>query len=68
MVCDFLEGETRSITSSINIPFKHPSLSCFIRGYASYYDCEIEIGNDDYDEREEYEILLFLGYPSIPSV
>ena len=68
MVCDLPEGEARSITSSITIPFKHPSLSCFTRGYASDSDCEIEIENDDYDEREEYEILLFLGYPSVPSI
>ena len=66
MVCDFPASETRCITSSITTPFKHPNLSCFTRGYASDFDCEIEIENDDYDEREEYEILLFLGYPLSP--
>ena len=68
IVCDLSEGEARSITSSITFPFKHPILSCFTRGYASDFDCEIDIENDDYDEREEYEILLFLGYLSVPCI
>ena len=68
MVCDLLEGEARCITSSITIPSKHPSLICFTRGYACDFDCEVDIENDDYDEREEYEILLFLGYPSFPCI
>ena len=68
IVYDLSEGEASSITSSIAIPFKHPSLSCFTRGYASDFDFEIDIENDDYDEREEYEILLFLGYPSVPCI
>ena len=66
IVYDLPKGEASSITSSFAIPFKHPSLSCFTRGYASDCDCEIDIENDDYDEREEYEILLFLGYPFLP--
>ena len=68
MFYDLPEGEAKSITSSITIPFKYPSLSCFTRGYASDFDCEIEIENDDYDEREKYKILLFLGYPSVPYI
>ena len=68
IVCNLSETEARSITSSIPIPFKHPSLSCFTRGYASDSNREVDIKNDDYDEREEYEILLFLGYPSVPCI
>ena len=68
IVCDISETEAGSITSTIPIPFKHPSLSCFTRGYASNFDCEVDIENDDYDEREDYEVLLFLGYPSVPYV
>ena len=68
IVCDLLESEGGPITSFITIPFKHPSLSCFTRGYTSDSDCEVDIENDDYDEREDYEILLFLGYPSVPYI
>ena len=68
IVCDLPEIEAGSITSTIPIPFKHPSLSCFTRGYASDSDCEVDIENDDYDDREDYEVLLFLGYPSVPYV
>lgn len=68
IVCDLPLSETSCITSSIFIPSRHPSLSCFTRGYVSDSDCEVEIENDDYDDREDYEILLFLAYPSVPYV
>ena len=68
IVSDLSKNEARSITSSIPIPFKHPSLSCFTRGYTSNSNHVVDIENDDYDEREDYEILLFLGYPSIPCI
>ena len=38
----------------------------------SFYEKDIidilAIENDDYDKREDYEILLFLGYPSVPCI
>ena len=68
IVCDLSESEAGPITSSITIPFRHPSLSCFTRWYTSNSDYEVDIENDDYDKREEYEILLFLGYPSVPYI
>ena len=41
-------------------------MSLFTRGYyESDSETEIEIENDDYEEREEFEILLFLAYPSV---
>ena len=66
IVCDLSESVAETITTTIPIPFRHPSLSCFTRKYSSDFDREVDIENDDYDEREDYEILLFLGYPSIP--
>ena len=66
IVCDLPENVARAITTTIPIPFRHPNLSCFTRGYTSDSDREVQIENDDYDDREDYEILLFLGYPSVP--
>ena len=66
IVCDLSKTKAGSITSSIPIPFKHPSLSCFTRGYTSDSDHEVDIENEDYEKREDYEILLFLGYPLSP--
>ena len=66
IVCDLPESVVGTITTTIPIPFGHPSLSCFTRGYTSDSNWEVDIENDDYDKREDYEILLFLGYPSVP--
>ena len=66
IVCDLPESVAGTITTTIPIPFRHPSLSCFTRGYTSNCDWEVDVENDDYDERKDYEILLFLGYPSVP--
>ena len=68
IVCDLPESVAGTITTTVPIPFRHPSLSCFTRGYSSDEDREVDIENDDYDDREEFEILLFLAYPSIPYV
>ena len=68
IVCDLPESVARTITTSIPIPFRHPSLSCFSRGYTFDSNREVDIQNDDYDKKEDYEILLFLGYPSVPYV
>ena len=68
IVCDLPESVAESITTTVPIPFRHPSLSCFTREYSSNEDREVDIENDDYDEMEEFEILLFLAYPSIPYV
>ena len=65
IVCDLPESVAGTITTTIPIPFRHPSLSCFTREYSSNSDREVDIENDDYDDREDYEILLFLGYRSI---
>ena len=66
IVCDLPKSVAGTITTTIPIPYRYPSLSCFTRGYSSDSDREVDIENDDYDEREDYEILLFLAYPSIP--
>ena len=66
IVCDLLESVAGTITTTIPIPFRHPNLSCFTRGYSSNSNREVGVENDDYDDREDYEILLFLGYPSVP--
>ena len=68
IVCDLSESVTKSITTTVPIPFRYPYLSCFTRGYSSDEDREVDIENDDYDKREDFEILLFLGYPSVPYV
>ena len=68
IVCDLPESVAKSITTTVPIPFRYPYLSCFTRGYSSDEDREVEIEGDDYDEREDFEILLFLGYPYVPYV
>ena len=68
IVCDLPESVAKSITTTVPIPFRYPPLSCFTRGYSSDEDREVDIENDDYDDREEFEILLFLAYPSVPYV
>ena len=68
IVCDLPESVAKSITTTVPIPFRYPYPSCFTRGYSSDEDREVDIENDDYDEREDFEILLFLGYPSVPYV
>ena len=66
IVCKLPPSDTQSIVSRISIAAEHPSLSFFTRGYyESDSETEIEIENDDYEEREEFEILLFLAYPSV---
>ena len=68
IVCDLPESVVKSITTTVPIPFRYPYMSCFTRGYSFDEDREVDIENDDYDEREDFEILLFLGYPSVPYV
>ena len=68
IVCDLPESVVGTITTTVPIPFRHPSLSYFTRGYSSDEDREVDIENDDYDDREEFEILLFLAYPTVPYV
>ena len=52
IVCDLPLSDTRSIISLISITAKHPSLSYFTRGYyESDFEGEIEIENDNYEER-----------------
>ena len=68
IVCDLPESATKNITTIVPIPFRYPYLSCFTRGYSSDEEREVDIENDDYDEREHFEILLFLGYPPVPYV
>ena len=38
IVCDLPESVAGAITTTIPIPFRHPSLSCFTRGYSSNSD------------------------------
>ena len=66
LVCDLPKNETNIITTTATIPFRHPSLCVFTRGYFSDSDSEVEIEGSDDDSSEAREILMFLGYPSIP--
>ena len=66
LVCDFPKDETSPITTSAIIPFKHPSLSVFTRGYFSDSDREVDIEGSDKDSIEAKEILMFLNYPFVP--
>ena len=63
---NIIKCETNIITTCVKIPHKHPSLSVFTRGYYSKSEGEIDIESDDYEFREEREILICLGYPSVP--
>ena len=65
IVYDILKSLTNIITTCIHIPKKHPSLWAFTRGYYSDSDCEVDIEGDDFESREELEVLQFLGYPSV---
>ena len=38
IVCDLPESVTKSITTTVPIPFRYPYLSCFTRGYSSDED------------------------------
>lgn len=66
IVCSLPTHKVNIITTTINVPGEHPSLSVFTRGYAaeSESDDEVDIESLD-DEEERLQIMLFLGTPSL---
>ena len=43
-------------------------MSAFAKGYSSESDLEVDIENDEFEFREDDEILMFFGYPYLPPV
>ena len=67
-VCSILEYETNLISTYTNLPHVHLGMSAFVVGYSSESDLEVDIENDEFEFREDDEILMFLGYPCLPPV
>ena len=67
LICDIPEYETDLISTYTNLPHVHLGLSVFVRGYSSESDYEVDIENDEFEFREDDEILMFLGYPNLVS-
>ncbi len=67
LICSIPEYETDLISTYTNLPHVHLGLSVFTRGYSSESDYEVDIENDEYEFREDDEILMFLGYPNLVS-
>lgn len=66
LVCDLPKNETSCITTTPIIPFRHPILCVFTTGYFADSDSKAKIEGNDNESSEAREILMFLGYTSIP--
>ena len=68
LIYDILEYEIDLISSYTNLPHVHFGLDVFTRGYYLESNFEVDVENDEYDYREDDEILMFFGYPYLPLV
>lgn len=68
LVLDIPEHETDLISTYINLPWVHASVSPFVVGYSLESDHEVDVVNDalDDDSDEDGEIMMILGYPFFP--
>ena len=65
LIYDIPEYETDPISTYTSLPHVHLGLSILTRGYSSESEGEVDIENDEYEFREDDEILMFLGYPHL---
>ena len=65
LIYNIPEYETDLISTYTNLPHVHLGLSVSTRGYSSKSDNEVDIENNEYEFREDDEIMMFLGYPHL---
>ena len=56
------------IAASKKLTHVHADLSVWERGYSLESDLEVDVENDEYEFRQDDEILTFFGYPYLPAI
>jgi len=62
------QNELEPITCGKRLTDIHANLSTWERGYSSESDLEVDLENDEYEFRQDDEILTFFGYPYLPAI
>ena len=62
------QSELEPITSGKKLTHIHANLSAWEREYSSKSDLEVDLENDEYEFRQDDEILIFFGYPYLSAI
>ena len=63
------EYKTNLITSYYNLDYVHQNIGALVEGFSLELEYKVNIAYDDNEEgqrREDYEILMFHGFPYLP--
>ena len=62
------QRELEPITGGKKLTHIHANLSAWERGYSLESNLEVDLENDEYEYRQDDEILTFFGYPYLPAI
>ena len=62
------QSELEPITGGKKLTHIHANLSAWERGYSLEPDLEVDLENDEYEFRQDNEILTFFSYPYLPAI
>ena len=62
------QSELEPITGGKKLPHIHANLRAWERGYSSESNPEVDLENDEFEFRQDYEILTFFGYPYLSAI
>ena len=63
-----LQSELEPIIDGKKLPHIHANLRGGERGYSSKSDLEVDLENDEFEFRQDDEILTFFGYSYLPAI
>lgn len=66
LICSIPKYEIDLISTYTNLPHVHLGMSAFVKGYSNESDIAVDVENNDYEFKEDDEILMFFGYPDLP--
>ena len=70
LIHQILEYETNLITSYHNLDYVHQNIGAIVEGFSSESEHKVNIAynnNEESQRREDNEILIFFGFPYLPS-
>ena len=62
------QSELEPIIGGKKLPHIHANLRAWERGYSSESNLEVDLENDEFEFRQDDEILTFFGYPYLPAI